>query len=437
MSIIEIVTGAICTILFVLLEIYIGNNIYKEKIKIKKISNVLIIISYTVYLTMNSYIDGEVLKVILTYGILMMFYKILYEEDWEKVAMGSFLVYCITFISEIGVSIILSEISQILSQEIQQQREVMFVIINTSTIIIEYIIYKIFHEKIKEIVKISEQFKIQESIIIYLILLTTATMILNKISVIGWTVNFEFIVNAIILIVFFGILLYTLSQINKKNKIKEKYSELTTYTKINDKLLEEYRMKNHEFQNKLAIIRGMVRKENNELKEYIDTQIEKTKKHKYSWANEVKYIQLVGLKGLVNYKIMEMKSLKLKTIINISREIKEFKFTEFNAKIQDDLYSIIGVYLDNAKEASLQSKEKKVVIEMYMEEEDMIVMIGNTYSGEINLSKIGEYNYSTKGKSRGVGLHLVKNIIKKEKRFSSTSEIRNNYFVQILRVKQL
>lgn len=434
MEIAKIITGILSGIMFVALELYIGKRLYKEKLNIKKLGNILIIGSYIGYISLNSYIIGQALKIIVTYAILIMFYKIIYNQSWSKSIIGSFIIYCITFIAEILTAIVLLVVTLIFGESIQNQEVVMFLITNISAVTFDYIIYKNREDQLIKIVENAEKMQTQQNIIMYSGLLIAATLMINKLSILKWALSFEFIINALILIAFIIIIYYTSNQTQKYDSIKKKYTELSTYSQLYDEVLEQYRTTSHEFHNKLGIIRGMVREDNQELLDYIDVQIEKTRKHKYSWVNEVKYVQLPGLKSLINMKIMELKKEKLKLNLSISEGIKEFKFDNLTEEEKDELYSIVGVYLDNAREASKESNQKKVAIDLHLKKENLIIVIANTYQGKVDIEKIGEYNYSTKGKERGIGLHLVKKIIEKNHKFSITTEIRGNYFRQIITI---
>jgi len=435
MKIMEIGVQIICAIIFISLELYIGSKIYKEKIKIN-LRNIVIIIMYGIYLVLNSFlgIKEKLLKIIVTYTVLMMLYKILYEKSWNKSIIGSFIIYIITLASEIIVAIIIMIIMASGNLKNMPTSGIFIILMNLGIGIIDYKLYKKNEAKIIRIVERAEQVKVERNLVAYSMLLITATMIVNKLNVTNWTINLELIVNIVIFIVFLAILLHIATQNQKYDSIKKKYTELSTYSQLYDEVLEQYRTTSHEFHNKLGIIRGMVREDNQELLDYIDVQIEKTKKHKYSWVNEVKYVQLPGLKSLINMKIMELKKEKLKLNLSISEGIKEFKFDNLTEEEKDELYSIVGVYLDNAREASKESNQKKVAIDLHLKKENLIIVIANTYQGEVNIEKIGEYNYSTKGKERGIGLHLVKKIIEKNHKFSITTEIRGNYFRQIITI---
>ena len=93
------------------------------------------------------------------------------------------------------------------------------------------------------------------------------------------------------------------------------------------------------------------------------------------------------------------------------------------------------MYLDNAIEASEDSKEKSMSIEIYKTKtEDIKFVISNSYSGTIS-EKIGKQTYSTKGRKRGHGLLLANSIMKNTDIFLQKRIIKSNTYVQELIVK--
>ena len=97
---------------------------------------------------------------------------------------------------------------------------------------------------------------------------------------------------------------------------------------------------------------------------------------------------------------------------------------------------ILGVILDNAIDASLESKEKKLGIEAYVtEEKGFKFIISNTYNNIIDKNKIGKEKFSTKGNNRGHGLLLVNKIIKKNNMFQIEQEKIGNIYVSTIIIK--
>ena len=66
---------------------------------------------------------------------------------------------------------------------------------------------------------------------------------------------------------------------------------------------------------------------------------------------------------------------------------------------------------------------------------DIEIIITNTFNNEINKEKLGMEKFSTKGKNRGHGLLLVKHILNNNKIFKSEAEIINKLYVQKIKIK--
>ena len=62
------------------------------------------------------------------------------------------------------------------------------------------------------------------------------------------------------------------------------------------------------------------------------------------------------------------------------------------------------IALDNAIQACLKSYSKILILNLYYEDNQIIMDIKNTFEANLNLDDLGTINYSTKGKRRGLGL---------------------------------
>lgn len=100
-----------------------------------------------------------------------------------------------------------------------------------------------------------------------------------------------------------------------------------------------------------------------------------------------------------------------------------------------DISRIIGVYLDNAIEAASISEEKTIEIQFYLENKNIVFCLGNTFKGKIEESKLDNEGYSSKGKNRGYGLPLVKDLLSKHEELKDERVIVDQYYVQKLIIK--
>lgn len=237
---------------------------------------------------------------------------------------------------------------------------------------------------------------------------------------------------------FISILLYLFRQKIENEKISKKYDELLDVMKNYESDIEEQRTLRHETKNEFATIKCKLQdKENNKtIIEYIDSVIGEKEKAGSTKYSKFKYLPSKGLKGFFYYKFIEAEKKGINVSINISKQIENSFLKDIETKDFKDLARIIGVYLDNAIEASSTSEDKKLGIEMYLIKEKIEIIITNTFNNEINLDKIGKESFSTKGKHRGHGLLLVKKILSENNRFEAKKEIRGNIYIQSLKISE-
>ena len=137
---------------------------------------------------------------------------------------------------------------------------------------------------------------------------------------------------------------------------------------------------------------------------------------------------------MINYKLVQMESENINPTVTISKDVAKTKLNKLSTKQMDSLYSIVGVYLDNAIEAASKSKKKEVSLDVYKDKKEIVMILANTYKGKINLDKMDEYGYTTKGKNHGVGLHLVRKILEEDTMFKESRKLLDNYYIQELRI---
>lgn len=426
----------ISCMLYSVIVIYLGNNIFSEKIDIKNKITIPAIIAYMIFIIFNCTVADKFLKTTMMLIALIILFQLVYKKDWMQSINGAVIAYILLFISEFIYGLSMMALSSILSVNLIK----IFTNSITVNIIVAILIYllTIILKRInKGIIKISYEHRDANMVLLFILALLGLSMLLNKLDIRTWVLSQDFYINIGLIFVILFIIVNLVIQNHKNTKFVKKYSELAEYSTINDKVLEDYRVKTHEYKNQLAIIKSMTDPKNKELNEYVDNLIEKNKNVKYNWINQVKYIKLPGLKGLLNYKIIEFNSLKIGYKIVVSKNLSKEYFDNFTIKNKDDLYSIIGVYLDNAKEAALESEKKEVSIDISKSGTEIIIKIANTYNNDkVDYTKLDEYKYSTKGKNRGIGLYLVQKIVNKNKNlFRIEREITDKYFIQNLYVK--
>lgn len=220
-----------------------------------------------------------------------------------------------------------------------------------------------------------------------------------------------------------------------KNKLIYEYDQLMEYIKTYESLLDEKNKNQHEYKNQLAVIRVMVK--DKKTIAYIDSLLQNETEEDLETINKLKYIPKGGLKGLIYYKLESMKKKKINAYINVSSELKSNKLWKTCDNNLQQISKVLGVYLDNAIEAAELTKDKMVTLDVYLDNNSIVFEISNTFKGPINIDKIGEKGYSTKGEGHGYGLALVNDIITKTKSLDQAREINGNYYIQKLYIKKV
>ena len=105
---------------------------------------------------------------------------------------------------------------------------------------------------------------------------------------------------------------------------------------------------------------------------------------------------------MLYYKIHDMRSKGIDVFVNVDRSAICL-FDKLESKKYVEICRMIGIFLDNARDAAYESKNKQVIIDVFKEKEELVIYIENTFKGKININKINEKNYTSKGNGHGIG----------------------------------
>lgn len=183
------------------------------------------------------------------------------------------------------------------------------------------------------------------------------------------------------------------------------------YQKITENLIEDIRLRQHEFDNHIQAIK--MSKSSNIDKEYIENL------EKRNDLSSLIKLESSLLGGLIYGKKNEAikKNIDFKVSIESFCSLKDFR--------EYELIDIVGNLLDNAFEAVKDSKKKYVSLDFKKEGSQNIIEVQNNYRYLSNseISKMFEKGVSTKeGNGRGFGLYNIRNILKKN---NSRIEVQN------------
>ncbi len=191
------------------------------------------------------------------------------------------------------------------------------------------------------------------------------------------------------------------------------------------KLLEDYRILKHNLTSQLL---GLKTVSNQKAKDLIDDLIKKYN-DSFKTTNDMRNIPS-GLTGIIYEKIYHFNHKELK--VTVDNKVRNKVFDILSAHSYNMLCEAIGIILDNAMEAAVESKDKIIYLKFRESKESIKVTIMNTFSGTIDLEKLGTVNYTSKKKGHGLGLYSLIH----RNRLQIKTSIKNNFFMNELLIEK-
>ena len=289
----------------------------------------------------------------------------------------------------------------------------------------------------------------QQSSVIYNLLLFISVFILvfyNFLSInsVMESNNIPLYYMSISVITFFFILFILISSSLLKNlhiKIeveaeKQKLEQQKKYIESWEKNNNEIRKFKHDFNNIILGLEGYITSNevnNIKLRDYFYNNI-KNLNTKIELDNIVlshlNNIKVPSIKNLLTNKIISAQNNDFKVNISVEDEIDNFYVNEMQ------LSRILGIFLDNSLEAGLELDNNRFIELIILKaNKTIVIQITNTFKNtNLDIDKINESGYSTKGENRGIGLSSANDIISKHNMILNT-RIEDNLFKQILTIE--
>lgn len=427
--------NALIACLITTITLYIAGTIIFGKSKNTTLKNILAILVCTTLITIIFINMNEILKTILMCTIFTMVFKIIFKSNISKSVLMSIIYIIILMLSDLLVLLFLIVILQMPKETIYTSFAGS-VLGNVCTNIIMLLIIYLLRKPLKKLLGYS--FSTNKKIIIVSIVTITITVYFFFKIIAGYKVNNSVISYLMCMIAFITILLTLYREKIENESIIKKYDELLDVMKTYEIDIENQRTLIHENRNELMTIRSKAIDKNasKEFIEYMDSVIGDKVSTSISKYSKFTHLPSNGLKGFFYYKSMEAERRGIKVSANVSKKIENSFLKDLDTKTYKDLARLIGVYLDNAIDASEKSEDKKLGIEIYLIKENIKIIITNTFSNDVDLSKIGKERYTTKGKNHGHGLLLVSSILHNNNRFIAKTKVDQNLYIQELTINK-
>ena len=420
-------------LIMVISSIIFGRIIINRKIQIRNDKlTIFTIVMATIYIFIYYFTEG-LCKTVFAFLLYLVIFYYVYKVTYKKAIFSSFVYIIVLMFADILVLFIATNVFQMSTEycyEIFAGSLLGNIIVSILAIFVSYS----FRNKFRKLLTIELEDKTKIIALSIITFFCIGYFFYNFAS--DYKLNNNFIPSLLIILFLLITLIMVIKQTLDNNKLKLEYDKLLDFMKTYEVEIEKQHIQHHESKNQLVTIKAkLLDQENNKnVIEYIDSILDENISMNQAYYAKFQYLPSNGLKALFYFKASEAENKGITVTISISPKIKNSLLNDLSANNFKQLGRIIGVYLDNAIEASSLSNSKSMGIEVYKEDENIKIIITNSFDGEID-EKVGNTIFSTKGKNRGHGLMLVNSIINSNNMFYQKREIRKNVYVQILVVK--
>lgn len=407
-----------------------------KKLRLSLKNIIVIILSLVLYSTIAGILDG-ILKTLVICLIYVIVYRSVFTITYTKSILISFEYIILSIIPDLFIllfSVYVLKFDSGVVYNTFAHTAISTLLVNILLILLT-LIFKKTLRKISNI-KLTNN----KEIIVYLLLSLFSILVVfyTEYSNVKVSSSKELILGIIIIVSFVLILYSLVKQKIENNKLMTRYIKLLEFIKNYEKELDKQKELRHESKNQLITARSKIvdKKKEYEVIEYLNSIIADYVKGNNEKYTSFQYLPANGIKGFFYYKANEAENNGIHLSINVSPKVENTFIGNLDTNDFKQLGILLGVYLDNAIEASKNSKDKKMAIEIYKTDEDVEIIISNTYEGKIDTESIGKTKYTTKGKNHGYGLMLVSKILEDNKRFEAQRIVTDVVYSQKIKIKK-
>lgn len=408
---------------------FVIKNLTGSDEKTYSLKNVLILILLVIANALIYNIEYKYMITLVNFFFLVVGYKFIFKKSFFQSLILTVALIILAAISDVVLYIIMSNIFE---QSMLKETGIVMLISNILVGVVTVLL-----SKIKTLIKFitnlllksnknsSAQFLLISSLWIFIISLLCYSIVTSPIN------SFTFWIGICIEVVFIVFMLNYFRDKYRYISLNEKFDDLYNYIQTMEEYIDSEKQNIHEYKNQLSVIKSMTN--NKKIKEYIDSLVVETK-IEGEWSSELKTLPKGGLKGLLYYKLAQASSKGINVLVTVSKDCNAV-FKKFSLEETKQLSRLVGIYMDNAIEATANTKKKNLTLEIYKIKGNVNIVISNSIEEDIDLKQVTKKGFSSKGKGRGNGLYLAKKMLAKNTKIEAESKILNGFYIQRIIIK--
>lgn len=219
-----------------------------------------------------------------------------------------------------------------------------------------------------------------------------------------------------------------LEQIQTESKQKA-MQDLQDYTRNLESMYNGLRSFKHDYVNILLSMSGYIEDgDMDRLKDFFESKIFPTKDlitgGDYK-LNQLSSIGVLEIKSLLSAKMIYAHESGIDITIDIPDKVESFLIDTV------DLARILGIFLDNAIEAALETEQPQIGLNIIQNETGVSIIISNHFrDNSVMLHKLKQKGFSTKIGHQGIGLWNAQKIISSYDNVLLETTMKCSYFIQ-------
>ena len=410
-------------------------RLLNEKINLKNYKFYLIVILLTFGSTAINFVIPQFLKLFSTVVMLFLINYIFMCRNVTKSLIVVLYSEVIIVASELAFTLIMALfMGKALDSFAMTNLGILCINFGVGLVTILFLKLKIIYRIFNYLVKTFNNMK-KSNLMIYFVL--TIAVISIFLIMVHMDLPLSFLIACdTVLTIFYIVMLFRLANARENYRtVTSKYETSLSSLREYEEIMDSYRVTNHENKNQLLTIRNMIDKQDKKTINYIDKLVDNKIKDNEKIFHSVSKIPEGGLRAIIYSKLCKMKEMDIKYHLDIAKDVKTADMLEMEEETILNVCKIIGVFLDNAIEAVINLKEKNIVVEIFVMDDCLCIDVSNNYSGMIEVRKLNNKGYTTKGKGHGYGLTLVEEITRNSDMLEHESEISKDWFKQRLKIK--
>ena len=417
----EFILSVINAIVFASTIFFKSKIIYPDQ-KIDTKDTIVAFVIYIVSFIINVYNFTPLFTIFFYYISIVIFQKIVFKQQLTKTLLTSLIIYCIRMLVEmllIGLGFFHPHVIYTINYLPMEK-----FLSNICSGMLSVLAFILMRKLVNKLIKRVNNKPNYSFVIFTLIYFSLIIVFMIRMPYIKR--DFDLVYDIVIIVLITIIIGIIIDKENQMEMMSKMYIEMANYAKLNAKLMDEYRATLNEREESLTKIMTLLNKDKKQAQKYVEELINQKESITSEWLKEFNNIPIFRMKGFINFKMIEMKNVGIRPEILVSQSIKDLK--KVNKKDINELYTILGILLDNAIDEAKNSRDKMISIQMYEEKGKIHITNANSFKREITINKIGKIISRINNKN-DMGLIIVKNIIINNEIYKMHTEIFQNFFV--------